>query len=500
MKILKGCGLALLCFILFFSLVCFGIGYTVNRVALNPEFISKTIDDIDLSQTIEETLTDPDSNIDISADLQTTIIDAVRKTEPIIKEHMALAIKDSYAYLKGKTNTPDLKSALSDSIMNSEFVPELLENIDISQLFNEAIQEQTVTSGDFSEAFTNSSLVNAIDKLEPSLKQQIVNLSDPVFKYLLMQTSSIDLRTTVRQTILSTDFITEVVNNIDVTSLVRDTLTEQIGTRLPDDIQLSDQEIDNLVAVAEPYFNQKLTGAAGNIADYLVGIKQNFSVNLSLDQAVSNLKSVAKEAYMSQLPAYLQGLPQSTIDQAFESYYADFRQTLPSSVTVDSSDLGTDLPGQITDMLNDAQTGLTDARNSIDEASRDLEDNIKTIRFYINIFNIVFIAVIALIVLLILGIILIHRTVKGACRDIGIVFFIYGGIMFAGLLIAKTIIRHQLFPKLTDIPQSLQYLPGTLLNHAALPLLTVSLVCLIMGILLIVASILYPRLRTRKTA
>jgi hypothetical protein len=87
--------------------------------------------------------------------------------------------------------------------------------------------------------------------------------------------------------------------------------------------------------------------------------------------------------------------------------------------------------------------------------------------------------------------------VKGICLDLGIVFLIYGAIEFAGVLIAKNL-ADQAIGKM-DIPQTWSNVPGILLKDITSPLQTVSLICLVGGILLIVASFVYPRLKPAKT-
>jgi len=54
--------------------------------------------------------------------------------------------------------------------MNSDFVAELLNDIDISQLIDQVAKEQIGTGAGFSNAFTNA-LITAIDKSEPELKK-----------------------------------------------------------------------------------------------------------------------------------------------------------------------------------------------------------------------------------------------------------------------------------------------------------------------------------------
>jgi hypothetical protein len=495
MKVLKSFALGLICFLLFLFLIVFGVAYTVNQTVLNSHFVAKTLNDINFSQIIDEAFSEQNSSQEAQSDLQTAVVDTIKNMEPVIKERLNIALEDIYSYLKGKGDVLDLKETLSKSVMNADFVGQLLEEVDLSKLFGEVLKEQSGTGGDFSEAFTNA-FISTIDKLEPSIKQQIVNVSDPVFKYLLQQTSAIDLKTTMRQTVFSASIMSEVINSLDFTAMAKDALMGEIGGQLPQGIQLSDAQIDRVVAVMEPYFREGLTDAVDAVADYLVGARQSFSVRISVEPAMVTLEAVVKEAYLAKLGASLQGVPQAQIDQEFDDYFADFQQSLPSSFDLDSSNFGVGISDQMSKALTNAQDGLTKARDRIDEAASSFGTNLKEVRTYVGIFNIVFICVIALIVLMILGIILIHRNVKGVCRDLGIVFLIYGVIFFAGIMIAKSILSHAF----ADIPQALHSLLGMLVNDFTSPLQTISLVCLIVGVVLVVVAIVYPRLRKAKAA
>ena len=497
MKVLKVLAVCLLSFILFISLIVFGVGYTVNQRALNSRYIIKVIDDIDFSQAIDETINEQVSKGDIPAELQTALIDTINKMEPVIKERVGIAIEDAYAHLNGKVATPDLKEILGNSVMNSEFITDLLADVDLSQLVNQVLKEQIGTGADFSDAFQNA-LISAVDKSEASLKKQIVNASDPIFKYLLMQTSSIDLKSTLRQTILSNSFISEVLNNLDYTLMTKDILLKEIGGQLPDGIHLSSQQIDKIIAMIEPYFKTALVNSSSTIADSLIGAKSSFSIKVSITPVIPAVKPIIREAFMAQLPADLQGKPQAQIDSAFEHYYSDLIQTIPTTYELKSSDLGLNISKDISNALTEAQSGLADARNSIDEANRDFGDALKEARVYVSYFRIGFICVIILIILLITGIVLILRRVKDICLDLGIVFFLYGVGVFTGVLIAKNIAKVEL-AKIQDIPQAFNTLPVTVLNDSLSPLQTISLVCLIGGIALIAMYFIYPRLRPVKT-
>jgi uncharacterized membrane protein len=97
---------------------------------------------------------------------------------------------------------------------------------------------------------------------------------------------------------------------------------------------------------------------------------------------------------------------------------------------------------------------------------------------------------------MIMGIILIYRNVKDVCRNLGIIFTIYGAIFLVAVLVGKNIALHIINTK--DMPQAWHPVPGIILNDVASPLQTVSIFFLVIGILLIVASIVYPRIKQTK--
>ena len=496
MKVLKGCALVFLSLILFLLLCIFGIAFTVNQVALNPHTIEKILNDISFSQIIQESLNNQSSGNNISPELQTAIVNTIQKMEPVIKQRVGIAIEDTYTYLKGKSNVPDLKGILGKSVMTSQFVSDLLDQIDLSNLLDQIVKEQAGNGANQMDAFSNA-LVAAVDQSEPLIKQELVNASDPIFKYLLMQNSSIDLRSTLRQTILSENTVNTMLNNFDYTAMTKNILTQYLGQQLPQDINLSSDQIDRVVAVLKPSVKTALTNASGSFADYLTGTSDTFSITISLAPAMPTLKEVVKEAYLAQLLANVQGLSQTEINNAFEQYYSDFSRTIPDTYEANSSNMGISANTNLTDAITNAQNNLTQARDNLDEASRNFEDSLQQIRTYVGYFRLGFACLIALIILLVAGIVLIYRYVKDSCRNLGIVFFIYGLGAFAVVLAVKFIAAAQIAK--ADIPQAMSKIPGILLNDVLSPLQILSVVCLIVGLIAIIMSFVYPKLKPAKT-
>ena len=497
MKILKGFALAFLSLILFLSLCIFGIAYTVNQAALNPHEIEKVIDDINFSKIVQEQIDKQNTNGDISPELETAIVSAVQNDEPVIKQQVDIAIEQTYTYLKERGSAPDLKQTLSNSVMTSAFVSDLLDKIDLSQLLDQAVKEQIGKGTDYSPAFVTA-LVNAVNQSEPAIKTQIVSASGSIFHYLLMQTPDLDLKSTLRQTILSDDTVNGILNNFDYATLTKNMMSVYIGGLLPEGITLSDAQINLVASALQPYVKTALTNAAGSFADYLTGTNPNFSVEIAIAPAMPTLKTVTRDAFTAQLPAGLQGLSQTDINNAFEQYYTDFSKTIPATYTVNSSDLGIDGTTDMTNTITKAEDNLTTTRNNIDTASQSYTNDLQSARPLVGYFQIGFIGLVVLIVLLVLGIILIYRNVKGSCLNLGIVFFIYGALEFAGVVIVKNIATTKIDS--ANIPQALINPLKILLNGVVSPLQIVSLVCLIAGIVLITAFFVYPRLKKAKTA
>jgi hypothetical protein len=495
MKIVKGFALVLLSLILVLALCAFGLAFTVNRVILQPDEVEKIVNNINFAQAIQEQIDKQNTSGDISPQLESAIVGTIQNIEPVIKQQVDAAIKNTYVYLKSQGSAPDLRQTLNNSVMNTTFAADVLDKVDLSQLLNQAVQEQAGSGTNYSAAFVNA-LVNAVDATEPEIKAQIVNACDPIFKYLLTQAPTLDLKSTLRQTVLSDNAASEVLDNFDYAAMTKNILLVYIGGTLPEGITLSDAEINTVTAALQPSIKTAFAGAAGDFANYLTGADAAFSVGVPLQPALQSLKTVAREAFFAQLPPELQGESQADLENDYQQFYNSLTAAIPAVYTVDSTDLGINTTADITNAITDAQNSLTTARNNIDTASQNYTTDLQNARPYVKDFQIGFTGLIVLIILLILCIILIYHNVKDSCRDLGSVFLIYGAIEFAGVLIIKNIANAQIAK--ANIPQAFNNIPGMALNDIIAPLQIISLVCLSAGVVLIIVSFLYPRQKPAK--
>ena len=497
MSVLKGVALGILSFLLFVLLVVFGFAYTVHQIALSPAFINSVINRVDFAQVAREALNEQQSEgSDIPPELANAIIDSIDRIQPVLKQNINVAVRDTYDYVLGKANAPDLKQTLGETFFTSEFVDSVLQNIDLAQIVDQTLAEETPAGASPSEQALTDSISNTVKTLEPEIKKQVVAASDPIFAYLLGETPTIDLKAVLRSTVLGHDFMTAMINALDIQSITADMVGEELNTQLAEGITLSSSDVDQIVNALEPAVKQGLSGSADALADYLVGIRPGFSATVSLQSALPTVKTVVKQAFLRQLPPDLAGATPEEIDQAFETYWATAQGEFPSSFVIDSSIIGTDAPQAISDMVSSMQDSLREARDSIDQANADMAESLGQVREPVRIAQLAFWGLALLILIIIGGVVLIQRSVRGATRDLGITFTTYGVIFFTGTLIGRMIVGKPDFIERIaggDMPETALDVVAPIILKLTEPLFVFTLACLLIGIALLVVSFVYPR-------
>ncbi|OGN87893.1 MAG: hypothetical protein A2Z74_02515 [Chloroflexi bacterium RBG_13_46_9] len=491
---MKNVAVVLLCIFLFKLLFVFGLAFTVNQIALSPGFITGVVYDIDFSKTANDLLQTPEfsPDFDMSQELRDTLIDTLDAIEPVLKENIRIAVRDAYDYALGKANTPDLQAVLSDSFMNSDFVNSLLQKIDLSQIIDQTLAEQLISTRPEDEDL-KTAFISAVDKLEPTIKQGVTDASEPIFRYILGETDSIDLKTILRQYIINRAFITDVVNALDLKLIAKDMIGSQLDLTLPLGITLNDNEIDQIIAASEPTIKTSLISAADPIADYLIGNRPSFSITVPWNSSAA--KPVVKQAFLRQLPPELAVATTAQIDMAYEIYWASAKSAIPSSFTINSTIFSADFDQSIDDMIQSAQDALVEARDGIDEASVQLDDALNTARPFINLARILYWSL-ALLILFVIGAVILIRRSFGAARDLGITFATYGVLELIGVLILRFFLGKPAFIQgfiNGDIPDSVWDIISPIIQRLTQPLLIFSIVCLIIGIISLVVFIVYPR-------
>lgn len=496
MKALKMCALILLSLILFLLLNIFGLAFSVHQVALDPGVVNKIIKEVDFAEIARLILDEQQGKTYTSPVMQDNIIDTITNFQPVLKEKLKIAVDDSYDYLLGGKRTPNLRVILGDSFINTDFIKKLLAEINLTNLLEQTLREESCASSN-SEQALQEVLVNTFKKIEPEFKQQVVAACGPVFSYILGDTEAIDVRTTIRNTFLSYSFVAMVIENVDIKTMASYLLEDQIGP-LPEGITLTSDQFDKIVTLLEPVIKTNLKSAIDPVADYFVGKATGFKVAVSFQSVIPSFKPIITEAFIANLPSDLHSATQTQIDQAADSYFNDFQDTLPTSFTFDETVFGTDINNTLENAFTEIEDGLSQARDEIENATTEFEDQLIEVRVYIGYFRIGFFVLIGLMLIIEGGIILIQRSVKGACRVLGITFLIYGALWLAGILVIRHLVPGFIQQTTTDIPHAIANLMPMLIRQLTSPLFMVSLVCLIGGIVLILVSLIYPKVQIKE--
>jgi hypothetical protein len=491
----KNTAVILLCVFLFLLLITFGFAVTVHWIALSPGFVTSTIDSIDFSKAAKDTFQTAEfPGVNTSPQFQAAVVENLNSAQPVLKDKINIFIRDIYAYMLGKASSPDFKGALDDSFMNPDSVDAILQKIDLAQLTNAVLTEQFASITTEDKALLTA-IVSATGELEPTIKQGLVNASSPVFNYVLGGSQSIDLKTILRQNVINKVFVTEMVNALDINSIAKNLLDDQMDLALPLGITLNNTEIDQIVTAIQPVIKTGLVSAADPIADYLLGIRPDFTITIPWNNALPSIKPIVKQAFLRQLPSELAGASQTQINTAFEVYWTTAQNSIPTTFTVDSSTFAADLRSAIGDIVISSENALTDARTGIDDASTGMAQARDEARPYLNLARILFWSLIVLILLVIGAVILIRRSVKGSTRDFGITFTAYGAITFIGVLVLRVFLGRPAFIQgftSNKTPDYLWDVVSPIIQRLTQPLIIFTLICLLIGIVLLVVNFVYP--------
>ncbi len=260
-------------------------------------------------------------------------------------------------------------------------------------------------------------------------------------------------------TILNPDFVVSELDKLNISSLTKELVSQQI----PQDEPYLAEVVENTIADLEPWMKEQIGAGIYVIYDYLLGKSQNLSLEISLDPLRDSLKGNLREAVLQSPPPELAALPPAAIEGYINEAYQNIDEMIPPRFELNESLLGPEV-----------LTQLEQARQ------------------YISYLQTGYWSLIGLIPLLILGIILINRRVRSATRELGIIFLTYGVLEYISIFVIKNLADSQL--PVSDVPQLIQAWLPQLLDGILAPLEIFSIGCMVAGIALVIVSFVYkPR-------
>jgi len=276
---------------------------------------------------------------------------------------------------------------------------------------------------------------------------------------LFLSLALFGLALTLNHTILNPDFVTSKLDSLDIPALIKDWLNQQI----PQDEPYIAEVIDNTITDLEPWIRDQTHTSVYSSYDYLLGKSRSLNLVISLGPLRDSLKSNLREAILNSPPPELAGAPPATVELYINEAYRYIDELIPPSFEFRESSLDPEVLAQL-----------------------------DQVRQVIDYFQLGYKLLIGFILLLMLGIILTNREVRGATRQLGIIFTTYGAFEYLGIFIIKNLAGTQL-PQL-NIPPLLQAWLPQLLDNFLAPLQIFSICLLVAGVALIVVSFVYkPR-------
>jgi hypothetical protein len=334
--------------------------------------------------------------------------------------------------------------AVKSTALNPDFVTAELNRLEISSLVREVVQIENPPG----QLDLNKIINQTISDLEPKIKEEAGSAIHSVYDYLLGRTPEPHLALTLRKTFLSTDFVTPLVNSIDLPALAGPFLSQYFAEALPIEIPNLDKYVSSALSSDEPALKKQVIAVSDPVFDYLLGISPTLRTSISLEPV--------KESLRNQL------LP----------LYQEFTNEIPTTYTIDESVIQPELRTDISQGIATAEEGLGQAKQ------------------YITYFQQGYTLLLVFMGLLVIGIILIVRNVKDIAHRLGVPLVTYGALEYAGIWATKYLISSGKW-QFPDMPTQLQTWLFQFINNVMRPLEIFSLGLLIGGAVLVVISFLY---------
>ncbi|MDP2729745.1 MAG: hypothetical protein Q8O55_04615 [Dehalococcoidales bacterium] len=358
---------------------------------------------------------------------------------------------------------------LDSTLLKPEFVVAELNSLDASALAEELVDIESPPEVPNFEQVINKTVAD----VEPVIKEELGSAIFSVYDYLLGKTDSLDLKSILRNTFFSADFVSSVVDNTDISSLAGVFISQQFAGSIPVEITNLDKYITDAIAAAEPSLKEEIVAAADPVFDYLLMESQTLDVSISLEEVKRNLRDKLLQVFLESPPPELAAIPPNMREPIFNQFYDEFSQEIPSTFQLDETVIGTDAPANIAEGIAQTTETLTE------------------IRQYVAYFQLGYKLLIVIMLLLVAGIILISRDVVDISRRLGTPLLTYGALQYAGIWLARYFAEKQV--EMPGVPASLQSWIIQLSYDLIAPLEVFSLALLVGGVVLVVVSFVYKR-------
>lgn len=337
---------------------------------------------------------------------------------------------------------------------------------------------------------------------------------------------------TVNCTAMNPDFITDRVDQVDITRLTED-IVEEGDIEIPEDMLFFEDVVYEVIADHEAWLKEQFSAAVHDGYDYFLGETDSLEISIPLESLKESVRDSLWRHLMEELPEWITSPDDEGLKKLIYENIHDFAGGIPEDYVPEGYDMLAEaqLRGYVDAYFDDLEAQVIDGELSpsleaefedallpyfnqyYDEFAAEIpseitvsedeiyinEDNIvevdtetlEDIRYWVGIYKTVFYGLIGLMVLLVAGIVLLHWNFKASTRALSITFLTYGILEFAGVMVARYMVPGWL--PLEDLPASLQDFITDAYTGVLAPLQWFSLGVLIAGVALLVASFFFKR-------
>jgi hypothetical protein len=284
---------------------------------------------------------------------------------------------------------------------------------------------------------------------------------------LFLSLSGFGLAFAANRTVLNPDFVVSRLDRLDVTSLSKELLREQVPPEVTFIVppQFIEELLDDVVTDLEPWIREQAGVAVYAGYDYLLGRSEELLVVIDLEPAKVILRDSLWQSFAESPPLGLDILSPAELESLFGEFYDDISRQMPVTLEIDEGMINTISP-EIMPLLEQA-------------------------RRYIGYLQIAYGVLIGATAALVAGIILLNRRMKGATLWLGIPCLICGIFAYVSTFVIKRFVG--LLMVQLSLPVQLQdWLPQFLTDSLA-PLEVYGIVLMAVGAALLIVSVVYRR-------
>jgi len=232
--------------------------------------------------------------------------------------------------------------------------------------------------------------------------------------------------------------------------------------QIPEGMEFMAEYVDDMVADLEPWLREQVSTIVYASYDYLLGRSESLSLVIDTGPMKESLRDSAWQAFLASPPPELQGVPPALVEPYFDEYYGEFSEQIPPTIEINQSVIGPEIMARLEQM-----------------------------RRYIGYLQLAYRISIGAMIAIIVGLVFLHREVRGATRSIGIPCLTCGISTYISTVVIKYFIGRQMAT--VGLPAQLQDWLPRFLSDVLAPLQMFGIVLMMVGTALLIVSLAYKR-------